>query len=160
MPFLTAMLAGAVAWRPAERAPSAGELLARTELACYVAGWPGSNDLGVFAATRVSVGAAWSRCFTVGDPGYGFVAPDVPELSISVPEGWRGRGAGRLFLDGLIDRARVAGHHRFGLSVEPANPAVHLYRSLGFETLGGSGGARTLVRTPCRTLCRTLCRPR
>lgn len=144
--FLTAMLGEAMAWRPGDRAPSAAELLTQPELAHYVTGWPRTSDLGVVADTEGPVGAAWSRCFTVEDPGYGFVAPDVPELSIAVAKGWRGLGVGRLLLVELIDCARSAGHDRLSLSVEPDNPAVHLYRSFGFEPVGGSGGAATLVR--------------
>ena len=144
--FLTAMLGEAMAWRPENQAPSADELLTRPELAHYVTGWPRSGDLGVVADMEGLAGAAWSRCFTVEEPGYGFVAPDVPELSIAVVQRRRGRGVGRLLLLGLIDRARNAGHDRLSLSVEPDNPAIHLYRSLGFELVGGSGGAVTLVR--------------
>lgn len=144
--FLTAMLGEAVAWRPEDRAPSADEVLARPELAHYVTGWPRSGDVGVMAETDVPVGAAWSRCFTVDDPGYGFVDPDVPELSIAVAQRWRGMGVGRLLLTELIDGARQAGHERLSLSVEPDNPAVKLYRSLGFEPVGSSGGAETLLR--------------
>ena len=144
--FLTAMLGEAMSWRPEHRAPSSDELLARPELAHYVSGWPRSGDFGVVADTDVPVGAAWSRCFTVEDSGYGFVGPDVPELSIAVVQRRRGRGIGRLLLVGLIDRARNAGHDRLSLSVETDNPAFHLYRSLGFEPVGGSGGAVTLVR--------------
>ena len=144
--FLTAMLGEAVAWRPEDRAPSADEVLARPELAHYVTGWPRSGDVGVMAETDVPVGAAWSRCFTVDDPGYGFVDPDVPELSIAVAQRWRGMGVGRLLLTELIDSAGQAGHERLSLSVEPDNPAVKLYRSLGFEPVGSSGGAETLLR--------------
>lgn len=144
--FLTAMLGEAVAWRPEDRAPSADEVLARPELAHYVTGWPRSGDVGVMAETDVPVGAAWSRCFTVDDPGYGFVDPDVPELSIAVAQRWRGMGVGRLLLTELIDGARQAGHERLSLSVEPDNPAVKLYRSLGFEPVDRSGGAETLLR--------------
>ena len=144
--FLTAMLGEAVAWRPEDRAPSTDEVLARPELAHYVTGWPRSGDVGVMAETDVPVGAAWSRCFTVDDPGYGFVDPDVPELSIAVAQRWRGMGVGRLLLTELIDGARQAGHERLSLSVEPDNPAVKLYRSLGFEPVGSSGGAETLLR--------------
>ena len=144
--FMTAMLGQAVAWRPEDRAPSADQLLARPELAHYVTGWPRPGDVGVVAETDVPVGAAWSRYFTVEDPGYGFVAPDVPELSLAVARCWRGMGVGRLLLTALVDRARRAGHERLSLSVEPDNPAVNLYRSLGFEPFGRCGGAETLVR--------------
>ena len=144
--FLTAMLCEAVAWRPEDRAPSADEVLARPELAHYVTGWPRSGDVGVMAETDLPVGAAWCRSFTVDDPGYGFVDPDVPELSIAVAQRWRGMGVGSLLLTELIDGARQAGHERLSLSVEPDNPALKLYRSLGFEPVGSSGGAETLLR--------------
>ena len=144
--FLTVMLGEAMAWRPEDRASGTADLLARPESAHYVTGWPRSDDLGVVAETDVPVGAAWSRFFTAEDPGYGFVAPDVPELSVAVVESWRGRGVGRLLLAGLIERARHAGFDRLSLSVELENPAIHLYRSLGFEPVGRSGGAVTLIR--------------
>jgi hypothetical protein len=35
-------------------------------------------------ASGVPIGAAWLRLMPVHDSGYGFVAPDVPELSIAV----------------------------------------------------------------------------
>lgn len=40
-------------------------------------------------ADGIFVGAAWCCTFAVEDAGYGFVAPDVPELTISVLAGDR-----------------------------------------------------------------------
>jgi ribosomal protein S18 acetylase RimI-like enzyme len=45
----------------------------------------------------------------------------------------RGRGVGMLLVDGLLDRAREAGHGVASLNVDPANgTAIRLYQRLGF----------------------------
>ncbi|MGH3929327.1 MAG: hypothetical protein ACRDTF_05050 [Pseudonocardiaceae bacterium] len=60
------------------------------DLAHYVNGWPRDGERGMIAeASGVPIGAAWLRLMPVHDPGYGFVAPDVPELSIGVVTSWR-----------------------------------------------------------------------
>ncbi|WP_246528034.1 GNAT family N-acetyltransferase [Pseudarthrobacter albicanus] len=66
------------------------------ELSHYPEGWPRSGDFGVVAETAdgTPVGAAWGRIFAGEDAGYGFVAPDIPELTIGVLTGHRGTGAG------------------------------------------------------------------
>jgi hypothetical protein len=71
-------------------------VLSAPATAHYVAGWPRDTDLGVIAeADGAPVGAAWLRFLPATDPGYGFVAPDVPELTIGVAGDWRpGRGPG------------------------------------------------------------------
>jgi GNAT superfamily N-acetyltransferase len=91
------------------------------------------------------VGAAWYRFLPAHDPGYGFV-PELPELTVGVVPPWRGRGVGRLLVAGLLEEARASGLPGVSLSVEPDNvAALALYRSLGFEEVGGTGGALTLV---------------
>lgn len=54
-----------------------------------------------------------------------------------VPEG-RGRGAGKALMLALIERAKACeGLERINLAVVTGNePAIRLYRSLGFETYG------------------------
>jgi hypothetical protein len=61
----------------------------------YLAGWERAGDFGVVAhnPTRHPLGAAWYRLFPAEAPGYGFVAPDVPELSIGVLEQARGQAS-------------------------------------------------------------------
>lgn len=110
-----------------------------------MAGWPRPDDGGVVAiAAGYPIGAAWWRFFTKRDPGYGFVADDVPELSMAVVHAWRGRGVGRT----LIRAARhVASAHcrRMSLSVERANWAQALYLAEGFRVLSSGAHSDTMI---------------
>jgi ribosomal protein S18 acetylase RimI-like enzyme len=76
---------------------------------------------------------------TDDDHGYGFVATDVPELSIGVTADERGRGVGTALLEELLAQARATGHPAVSLSVETDNPAVRLYERLGFVRVGYVG---------------------
>ncbi|MFN3924183.1 MAG: GNAT family N-acetyltransferase, partial [Pseudarthrobacter sp.] len=62
------------------------QFMSRPELSHYLGGWPRAGDFGVVAVTAegTPVGAAWCRIFAAEDAGYGFVAPDIPELTIGV----------------------------------------------------------------------------
>jgi GNAT superfamily N-acetyltransferase len=134
----------AFSWRPGERAIPFDEALARPDVARYTDGWGRAGDLGMIADP--GLGAAWSRLFTEDDHGYGFVAPDVPELSIGVARDARGRGVGTRLLTELVARAGAAGHPAISLSVEVDNPAVRLYERLGFTRVGSVGNAWTMQR--------------
>jgi ribosomal protein S18 acetylase RimI-like enzyme len=134
------MLVAAVNWSPAWKPRSRRRVLAAPATARYIAGWPRDTDLGVIAeAGAAPVGAAWVRFFTAEDPGYGFVAPDVPELTVGVAAAWRGRGVGRSLLRAVAARAAAAGIRRVSLSVERENFARGLYRSEGYAVAGTSG---------------------
>jgi len=114
-------------------------VLSAPATAHYIAGWPRDTDLGVIAeAAGQPAGAAWLRFFPASDPGYGFIAPDVPELTIGVAAPWRGRGAGRALLRAVTGRARAAGIARISLSVERENFARALYLSEGFTVTDAS----------------------
>ncbi|MGH2971459.1 MAG: GNAT family N-acetyltransferase [Gaiellaceae bacterium] len=105
----------------------------------YIVGWGRPGDLGVVADD--DVGAAWVRLFTREDHGYGFVAPDVPELSIGVAQEARGRGVGTALLEELLSRVGTV-----SLSVETDNPAVRLYERFGFVRVGYVGTSWTMQR--------------
>jgi GNAT superfamily N-acetyltransferase len=138
--FLTDMLVAAVNWSPEWRPRSRRRVLAVPATAHYIAGWPRDTDLGVIAeAGPVPVGAAWVRFFAAEDPGYGFVAPDVPELTVGVAAAWRGRGVGRSLLRAAAARAAAAGIRRVSLSVERKNFARGLYLSEGYVVADSSG---------------------
>jgi len=137
--FLADMLVAAVNWSPEWKPRSRRRVLSLPATARYIAGWPRDTDLGVVAqAGAVPAGAAWVRFFTPADPGYGFVAADVPELTIGVAAAWRGRGVGRSLLRAVAARAAAAGIRRVSLSVERKNFARGLYRSEGYVVADSS----------------------
>jgi ribosomal protein S18 acetylase RimI-like enzyme len=144
--FLWRMLAKAASWRPDGPAITAAEAAATPGYARYVQGWGRAGDAGVIAdADDAPIGACWWRLFTVLDHGYGFVGLDVPEVSIAVAVGARGRGVGTALLKRLIAHALDDDVHALSLSVEFDNPAVRLYERLGFTKIDRAGGAWTML---------------
>jgi GNAT superfamily N-acetyltransferase len=140
--FLLRALGWAANWRGTEADDS---VLADPAISHYLDGWPREGDFGVIAEHgAVPVGAAWCRIFSAEDPGFGYVAPDIPELSIAVEPSNRGRGVGQALLAALIDAARSEGIPALSLSVEDENDAVRLYERVGFRPAGRSGGALTM----------------
>jgi ribosomal-protein-alanine N-acetyltransferase len=110
----------------------------------YVSGWGRRGDNALVAIDEFQpVGAAWYRLFDEDEPGYGFVDKDTPELTIAVVPSRRGRGLGEQLLEALLERARQDRFAAVSLSVEPDNPALHLYEKHGFSKVGERGG--TLV---------------
>ncbi|HLJ68665.1 MAG TPA: GNAT family N-acetyltransferase [Chloroflexota bacterium] len=143
--FLRLVLVEAAFWRQDGPRPPVDEALARPGLARYLDGWGRPGDSGVVAeADATPVGAAWYRLFDSAEPGYGFVAPEIPELTVAVLREWRGRGAGTALLQALIERCRIEGRPALSLSVEWGNPARRLYERLGFLRCGEAGGSWTM----------------
>jgi ribosomal protein S18 acetylase RimI-like enzyme len=121
-------------------------VLAVPELAHYVTGWPRPGDFGTVAVSGADVvGAAWARLFPDDDPGYGFVAADVPELTIAIRAAHRGRGLGGTLLGAVLAQARERGHRAVSLSVEDGNRARRLYERAGFVVVGRSGTSDTML---------------
>jgi GNAT superfamily N-acetyltransferase len=143
---LVRALLAAMNWDPDRPAFTREAALAAPQLAHYVVGWPAPGELGTVAtAAGEPIGAAWLRYLPADDPGYGFVAPDVPELSIGVAAEHRGQGVGRLLLRTLLAAARAAGVERVSLSVERANRARQLYLGEGFVVVAEDVDADTMV---------------
>ena len=134
--FLRDMLRHAYYWRWEE--PELRDL----PVSRYVEGWgrPGDRVLVLIEGFQ-PVGAAWYRLFTEAQPGYGFVDERTPELTIAVVPSRRGRGYGAELLESLLAQAREDGYAGVSLSVEPDNPALHLYERHGFEKIEERGGA-------------------
>ena len=93
-----------------------------------------------------SVGAAWYRTYTEASHGYGFVAEDVPELSIAVIASRRHEGIGRRLLVDLVDASLAQGSAAISLSVRADNPARRLYESAGFVLMEKHGTSWMMVR--------------
>ena len=127
--------------------PFARAILDQPEIARYAAGWGREGDIGFVAADgsgRV-LGAAWLRHFSDDDRGFGWIDDSTPELGIAVVEECRGRGIGTALLRHLLDHARST-PEQVSLSVSRDNPAVRLYRRLGFEIVGDDGDSITMVK--------------
>jgi ribosomal protein S18 acetylase RimI-like enzyme len=112
----------------------------------YLTGWPRHGDHGLIAEQGGPVGAAWYRTYTEASHGHGFVAEDVPELSIAVIAPRRREGIGRRLLLDLIDASVAQGCRALSLSVAENNPARGLYESTGFVLVGRHGHTCTMVR--------------
>jgi ribosomal protein S18 acetylase RimI-like enzyme len=141
--FLRDMLHHAYYWR--ERMPRS-EMEIDAPVQRYVVNFGRPGDAAVIAYDETgNVGAAWYRLFKASEPGYGFVDERTPELSIAVVPSRRGRGFGDELLRALLEQAQRDGFEQVSLSVEPDNPALRLYERHGFEKVGESGGAWTMV---------------
>lgn len=104
------------------------------DLHFYVKSW--APDRGGFIAwdsQGIPAGGVWLLWGAENDHGYGFVAPDIPELAIAVEPRFRGQGAGSLLINAAIKQARELGAPGVSLCVDDDNPrALKLYRRLGF----------------------------
>ena len=112
----------------------------------YLDGFPAHGDVGVIALIdSTPVGAAWGRALPAERAGYGFVASDVPELTLGVLPEARRRGVASSLMTAVVDitrQRRIAG---LSLSVEDGNTARRLYERVGFEVVGRNGRSDTML---------------
>lgn len=144
--FLWEMLYQAIYIAPGSP-PLPRSILQQPELAHYAADWGRIGDLGILAElseSAQSIGAAWLRLFPAEDPGYGFVAAGIPEVSLALLPEYRGIGIGTALLEELI-HAASAHYQAISLSVSLGNPARRLYERLGFELVRQAGDSFTLM---------------
>ena len=132
---------------PPGASPLPREGIFQEPLSRYADAWGRAGDLGLLARdpqTGEAVGAVWLRHFPAEAPGYGFVAEEVPELSIAVVPRFRGQGTGTRLLEAVLDVSDARG---VSLSVSRKNPAVRLYRRFGFQEVAGDGNTVIMERT-------------
>jgi ribosomal protein S18 acetylase RimI-like enzyme len=136
--FLWDMAWEAVAVSPEMRALGREVAFSIPHVRRYLTGWGRPGDRAVVATGDYGrlLGAAWYRLFPASAPGYGFVAPDIPELSIGVAAAARGKGVGSALLDALLSVARAEDRRAVSLSVDRENPALRLYERNGFRDAG------------------------
>ena len=142
--FLRLMLYEAAYWRSGER-PPIDKALADPELGKLLAGWGRQGDFALIAQDLSNpVGAAWIRYWTKEEHSYGFVADDIPELSIGIMKPYRKLGIGRLLLRQLFTEIATT-TPQVSLSVEQDNPALKLYRSMQFKVVDKVANSFTMV---------------
>lgn len=73
----------------------------------------------------------------VGCAGYTDAVGEGYVNNVVISEDVRGRGLGRKLMEAVIESGHARGIHDFTLEVRVSNdPAVNLYKSLGFESAG------------------------
>lgn len=114
------------------------DVLTDPAVAHYTVFQPERGDFGFIMVNPSGVfGVAWAQFLGTENPGYGFVATDVPEASLWVAPERRGAGHGRRLLRRLLAESAARGHNRVSLSVEHGNRARDLYESEGFLAVPG-----------------------
>lgn len=152
LPFLRQMLYEAAYWRGGNR-PEFEEGSATTELSKLLANWGREGDTAILAEeAATTVGAGWYRLWNDANHSYGYISSAVPELAVAVLEQYRRKGIGRRLLDSLLHEAFLAGYSQLSLSVERDNPAIELYKSLGFTIIKEVGNAYTMTANTDRTV--------
>lgn len=144
--FLDAMLVEAAFWRPEDEPPDVEDALADDRLARYVDDWGRPGDAGVIAEIGMGrIGAVWWRLFPAERPGFGFVDPATPELSMAVMTEERGMGVGTALLAASLREAAAEGHRAISLSVSKDNPVRALYQRTGFRVVDEEHGSLTMI---------------
>ena len=78
---------------------------------------------------------------TAGYIGSQTVMGETDMMNVAVDPEFRRRGIGRMLISELIERLRAAGSHCLTLEVRSSNePAIALYRTLGFAQIGKRPG--------------------
>lgn len=145
-PLLVAATVMNVNWSGSQLV-TAAEVAREASLAHYTVLDRARGDEALVACDRSSVvGLVWYLFLDAADPGYGFVADDVPELCVCVWPGYRGVGLGERLVRAAFETAADRGVARISLSVETGNPARRLYERLGFVDVPGAAEG-TMVRT-------------
>lgn len=114
----------------------------------WLESWPNGGGLGVVALREGRiVGAALAR--TVEPP---LLSEDSgvasPEVLVAVEPSSRGGGVGRQLLEELAQDARDRGLEALVLAVSDRNPAIELYRSVGFQFVSYTKDGRSIMRLP------------
>jgi ribosomal protein S18 acetylase RimI-like enzyme len=137
MPAIRAALASALDWRAQVSSRSPEELIKKTGHAYLLEDWGRAGDKAYVAERGGSaVGAAWYRYWTDVLHSYGYVDSSTPEIGLGVDLRFRRRGIGTSLMVRLLAGAKKRGVPLVSLSVERDNPALLLYRRLGFEHCG------------------------
>lgn len=130
---------------PGTTAPEPEIIDSEPSLRSYFEDWGRADDCAfVFDMENVGiVGIAWVRQMTTESPGYGFIDSETLSLAVSVKPNYRGSGIGTSLLKELLKSLK---HKKVCLSVAKGNPAISLYRRLGFQRFSLSEDEEVMLR--------------
>lgn len=119
-------------------------ILQLKELSVYVEEFGKKKDDLCFVAEvnhRV-VGAVWVRDML----DYGHIEDGVPSFAIALYKAYRGRGIGTHLMRTMLNELQTRGYSKASLSCQKENPALKLYKKLGFETVIDKGEEVIMVK--------------
>jgi maltose O-acetyltransferase len=120
------------------------DIIKNPKLYKYIDGWEEGDLCLIAEVDGIPAGAFWSKRFSREKPGYGFTHEDVPEMSIALSADHRGQGIGTQLMEAMIKETAESAPG-ISLSVDRRNPAVALYRRLGFEAIKEDGHSLTML---------------
>lgn len=144
--FLREMLYQAI-FVPGGEDPLPLNIVDLPELSKYFENWGRTGDHCLIAEYEgEQIGAVWCRLFDAKNKGYGFVAEDIPEMTIAVDKHYRNKGIGSKLLDKFFKHIKKAGFDGLSLSVDKRNPAVNLYLRNGFTVIRSNENDHIMLR--------------
>ena len=113
--------------------PPDKSIINNEDLQVYIKDFGSKKDDICFLAemNHEIVGAVWIRIMN----DYGHIDDQTPSLAISVKKEYRGLGIGTKLMETMLVSVKHHGYQSVSLSVQKANPAVHLYQQLGFQII-------------------------
>lgn len=146
-PFLWDMLYHSLFVPPGHEPYPRDIVVNEPEISMYLDGWGRPGDVAVIAETAngKAIGAATARLFSASAPGFGYISDEIPELGIALLPEYRSMGIGTRLMKSLLHTLKERGVNTVSLSVDLENPAVRLYRRLGFQPIANQGSSMTMV---------------
>lgn len=123
------------------------DILKEPHIAPSMEGWGREGDTALIAmdTDHTPIGAVWVRLFDETNKTYGYVDEKTPLLGMALLPEYRGKGIGKALLEEMLRVAKESGVGAVSLSVDPNNPALHLYHKFGFEKIGVDGTSWDMV---------------
>ncbi|WP_307290138.1 GNAT family N-acetyltransferase [Bacillus sp. SORGH_AS_0510] len=146
--FLWEMLYQAIFIPEGETRPTR-DILKQPDIAKSMQGWGREGDTAFIAMDTDNrpIGAVWVRLFDESNKTYGYVDEKTPLLGMALLPAFRGKGIGKALLGEMLKVAKESGFGAVSLSVDPNNPALHLYQKFGFKKIGIDGTSWDMLVT-------------
>lgn len=107
-------------------------IIEQPELQVYIADFGKVDDWCLVAEVKGKiVGAVWARIMN----DYGYVDDETPSLAISLFDEYRHLGIGTALMKAILQLLKKEGYKRTSLSVQKINPAINMYRKVGFKVV-------------------------
>lgn len=113
------------------------EVIYYPQVRVYWDNWgKGKDDHCLLAlADEKPIGAVWIRTFQGELKGCGYIDKHTPEIAIALFDKYRNHGIGREMMKQMITLMKEKGYQQVSLSITKGNPAIRLYKLLGFNVI-------------------------